>query len=143
MPREDQFVVRSSVEAERIWSLYIDANIDENFHPKTPPSLAPLPPLTTSNTQNNHQNSPHLLPYQRQIRPNTSRRPQLSNLQTSREVERKVYRKALSELDVNTNNIDRDKIKRLEAELTRLKKDRALLLKANVVMAKCMEKMAL
>jgi len=135
MPREDQKVVRSSIEAERIWSLYVDENIDENFHPISPPSLPPLPPLTTNS--GDRKPSTHLLPYQRQVRPII---PHQAPLQSSREVERKVYRTALSEIDANS---DRDKIRHLETELKRLKQERALLLRANVVMAKCMEKMTL
>ena len=40
MPREDQPVVRSSIEAKRIWLRNYESSdapeVDENFHPKTP-----------------------------------------------------------------------------------------------------------
>ena len=143
MPREDQPVVRSSTEAGRIWEVYESVDVDENFHPLTPSPLsrsrashadrpvghfvAPIP--ATSSTQP-LQLPPLLLPYQRQVRP--------WKLSDSRVVERCVYREALREVEENRL----DELSTLQDELRRVRKQRDLLLRHNVVMAKCMEHMA-
>lgn len=142
MPREDQPVVRSSEEARRIWTAYTSVDVDENFHPLTPPP--PSRPYVANIYRPTERlgSSPHLpphltplklpspmLPYQRQIRP--------WKLSDSRDIERNLYREALRE--VESNGVE--EIGTLQAEMKRLKRQRDLLLRQNVVMAKCMERM--
>lgn len=131
MPREDQPVVRSSVEANRIWlKNYESAEVDENFHPKTPspvqyPASSALPPTSSIPEL---PRAPNLLPFQRQNRP--------WRMDDTREVERKVFREALKEVDENTINT-------LRMELKKVKRQRDILLRANTILSKCMERMAL
>jgi hypothetical protein len=120
MPREDQPVVRSSVEGRRIWAnVYSSDQVDEHFHPveqrPSPPASARRPPP---------------LPFQIQNKP--------WNPSATREVERRVFREALQEVDDN-----RDKeLGRLQVELYKAERQRDLLLRTNTVLAKCMEKMS-
>ena len=141
MPREDQPVVRSSIEAKRIWLRNYESpdapEVDENFHPKTPSPVQPsessaLPPALPPTSSNPElPQAPKLLPFQRQNRP--------WRFDDTREVERRVFREALREVDENRIN----DINTLILELKKVKQQRDILLRANTILTKCMERMTL
>ena len=127
MPRENQPVVRSSVEARRIWTVYNSTEVDENFHPLPNPHYNAPPIASTSSPK-----LPPLTPYQRQLRP--------CKVSESRLVERQVFRQALGEVENTYANRSNDSALRIE--LKRVKQQRDVLLRHNVVLAKCMEQLA-
>jgi hypothetical protein len=120
MPREDQPVVRSSVKGRRIWAtVYRSDQVDEHFHLV---EQRPAPPASAR--------TPPLLPFQMQNKP--------WNPSATREVERRMYREALREVDDNRD----EELRCLQVELCKAKRQRDLLLRTNTVLAKCMEKMS-
>ena len=143
MPREDQPVVRSSVEAHRIWkNVYLSNQVDENFHPITPhPPLiriAQSPPSTPTDAHPSAlppiaHHTP--LPFQRQNTPSNRHWAPYD----TREVERRVFREALKEVDENRVN----EVHTLRIQVQKLKHQRDVLLRANTILSKCMEKMTL
>jgi len=138
MPREDQPVVRSSVEATRIWkNVYLSNQVDENFHPiggaLTPPRPKPLAHSPTSALPPIVPQTP--LPFQRQDAPSNRH----WNPYDTRKVEQRVFREALREMDENRVN----EVHILRDEVRKLKHQRDVLLRANTILSKCMEKMTL